>query len=229
LLPSAEAMLELNPDTVGWIQIEDTNINLPVVQKRTEDGNEYYLKRAFDGSSNKAGTLFLDMRNTLTYRERSDNLVIYGHNQKYKTMFGDLAYYKKDIDYYKAHPTLTFSSNFTSDEYKIFAAFVTPVLPSQSVDGHVFDYHNYIDLSDRDTFDTFMDEINLRNEYITPVDVEFGDELITLSTCSNEFEPSRFVVFARKVREDESPAVDTTSIALNPNAKEPDFNFIYGR
>jgi sortase B len=228
LLSSAEALLEVNPDTVGWVSIDGTHINLPVVQRRDITGNDYYLKRAFDGSNNKAGTLFLDMRNTLTYGERSDNLIIYGHNQKDKTMFGDLAEYKKNIDFYKEHPIVKFSSNFRADDYKIFAYFVTPVLPSQTADGHVFDYHNFIDLSDKDTFNTFMNEVTLRNEIITPVDVLYGDEILTLSTCSNEFEPSRFVVFARKVRENEDSTVLTELASINPEAKEPDYDVIYG-
>ncbi|MDR0974835.1 MAG: class B sortase [Ruminococcus sp.] len=228
ILPSAKALLDINTDTAGWITIEDTNINLPVVLKKTSDGNEYYLTRSFDGSTNKAGTLFLDYRSVLDYNERSDNLIIYGHNQKDKTMFGDLANYKKNIEFYRAHPIIKFSSNYVSDDYKIFAFFVTPVEPHQTADGVIFDYHNYLDLSDRETFDKFIDNINLRNEITTPVDVKFGDEILTLSTCSNEFEPSRFVVFARKVRENEDTVVDTNSAAINPNAKEPDWDVIYG-
>ncbi|MDR0903432.1 MAG: class B sortase [Ruminococcus sp.] len=228
LLPSANALLAINEDTAGWVTIEDTNINLPVVLRKTSDGNEYYLNRSFDGSTNKAGTLFLDYRSELDYKDRSDNLIIYGHNQKDKTMFGDLANYKKNIEFYRDHPIIKFSSNYVADDYKIFAFFVTPVEPHQTADGIIFDYHNYIDLSDREVFDEFIDNINLRNEITTPVDVKFGDEILTLSTCSNEFEPSRFVVFARKVRENEDTVVETNRATINPNAKEPDWSVIYG-
>jgi sortase B len=228
LLPSAEALLEINPDTVGWVSIAGTNVDLPIVQRRSADGNEYYLKRSFDGSSNKAGTLFLDTRGKLTYASRSDNLIIYGHNQKDKTMFGDLAKYKKDIDFYREHPIIKFSSNYVADDYKIFAFFVTPVLPSQTSDGVVFDYHNFVDLSDKAVYQDFIDNINARNEIITPVDVRYGDEFLTLSTCSNEFEPSRFVIFARKVRTNEDSVVDTAAAVLNPDAKEPEWDVIYG-
>jgi sortase B len=228
LLPSAEALLEINPDTVGWVSIGGTNVDLPVVQRRDDDGNEYYLKRSFDGSSNKAGTLFLDVRNTLTYAKRSDNLIIYGHNQKDKTMFGDLAQYKNNVEFYREHPIIKFSSNFVTDDYKIFAYFVTPVLASQTADGVVFDYHNYTDLSDPEVYTEFIENINERNEIITPVDVRYGDEFLTLSTCSNEFEPSRFVIFARKVRVNEDSTVNTNAADLNPDAKVPDWDVIYG-
>ena len=227
LLDSAKALLEINPDTVGWVQIDGTNISVPVVQRKSSDGNEVYLKTAFDGSSNKAGTVFLDWRNTLDAHERSDNLILYGHNQKDKTMFGDLANYKKDLVYYSQHPVIQFSSNYRTDTYKIFAYFVTPTLESQTADGVVFDYHNQLEFSSREKYDDFINNVMLRSQIITPVDVKYGDEFLTLSTCSNEFSNSRFVVFARKVREGEDPQVDVAQAYLNPNAKEPDWSVIY--
>ncbi len=227
IMESAKELLEINPDTVGWVHIEGTNISLPVVQRKTKDGNDYYLKRAFDGSSNKAGTVFLDYRNKFGAKERSDNLVLYGHNQKDRTMFGDLADYKKDLEFYKNHPVIEFSSNYKSDTYKIFAYYVTPVLESQTRDGYIFDYHNYLNLSDRSRYDEFIDSIMQRSQIITGVDVSYGDEFLTLSTCSNEFEPSRFVVFARKVRDGETPETDVSPAYLNDSAKEPDWDVIY--
>ena len=228
ILDSAKQLLEINPDTVGWVHIEGTNVSLPVVQKTTSDGNEYYLKRAFDGSSNKAGTVFMDMRNVIDAHKRSDNLIIYGHNQKDKTMFGDLAYYKKDLDYYKSHPVIKFSSNYRNDVYKIFAYFVSPVLPEQTSDGVIFDYHNYIELDDEERYNDFIENIMARSQIITPVDVKHGDKFLTLSTCSNEFEPSRFVVVARCVRKGEDESVDVSAAYLNPNAKTPEWDVIYG-
>lgn len=227
LLDSAEQLLEINPDTVGWVHIEGTNVSLPVVQKTTKDGNDYYLKVAFDGSSNKAGTVFMDRRNVINAHERSDNLILYGHNQKDKSMFGDLANYKKNLAYYSEHPIIRFSSNYRTDDYKIFAYFVTPVLESQTADGIIFDYHNKLNFKDKSEYNEFIENIMLRTQIITDVDVQYGDEFLTLSTCSNEFEPSRFVVFARKVRKDEDSAVNVSRAYLNSNAKEPDWDVIY--
>lgn len=224
MLPGASEMLKINPDTVGYISIEGTEVDFPVVQ--TND-NESYLKIAFDGSSNKAGTVFLDYRNVLTAKKRSDNLVLYGHNQKDRTMFGSLKDYKKNLEYYKAHPTVTFNSNYESDVYKIFAYFVTEVEPYQTSDGYVFDYHNYLDLSDKSVYNDFIGNITERSQIVTAVDVKYGDEFLTLSTCSNEFEPSRFVIFARKTRKGEDTSVDTSAAYLNPQAKEPDWKVIF--
>lgn len=224
VLPGAKELLSMNKDTVGYIRIEGTEVDFPVVQTKN---NKDYLSRSFDGSSNKAGTVFLDFRDVLTAKKRSDNLVLYGHNQKDRTMFGSLKDYKKNLEYYKAHPTIEFYSNYRGDVYKIFAYFVTEVEPYQTADGYVFDYHNYIDLSDKKTYEKFISNINERTQIITDVDVKYGDEFLTLSTCSNEFEPSRFVVFARKTRKGEDETVDTSKAYLNPQAKEPDWNVIF--
>lgn len=224
MLPGVKEMISINPDTVGYLKIEGTEVDFPVVQT---DNNEDYLKIAFDGTKNKAGTVFLDYRNTLTQKSRSDNLVIYGHNQRDRTMFGSLKDYKNNLDHYKEHPTIVFSSNYESRVYKIFAYFVTEVEASQTADGYVFDYQNYLDLSDKDVYDSFIYNIQLRSQIITPVDVKQGDHFLTLSTCSNEFEPSRFVIFAREVRWGEDETVDVSSAYLNPNAKEPDWSVIY--
>lgn len=224
MLPGAKELLNINPDTVGYIRIDGTEVDFPVVQTKN---NTDYLKTAFDGSSNKAGTVFLDYRNVLTAKKRSDNLILYGHNQKDRTMFGSLKDYKKNLEYYKEHPTITFYSNYRGDVYKIFAYFVTEVEPYQTADGYVFDYHNYYDLSDKSVYNSFMENINERSQIITGVDVKYGDEFLTLSTCSNEFEPSRFVIFARKTRRGEDESVDTSAAYLNPSAKEPDWKVIF--
>lgn len=227
VLDGAKSLLEINPETVGWIQIDGTNIALPVVQRIDKDGNEAYLKTAFDGSANKAGTIFLDRRNVLNAHERSDNLIVYGHNQKDKTMFGDLANYKKSLEYYSQHPIVLFSSNYRADNYKIFAFFVVPTKKSQTRDGVVFDYHNRLNFKNEAQYNDFIENIMLRTQIITPVDVRYGDEFLTLSTCSNEFYDSRFVVFARRVREGEDDSVDVSAAYLNPDAKEPDWDVIY--
>lgn len=227
LLPAAQQLMAINPDTVGFIQIDGMeNIALPVVQRREKDGNDYYLKTAFDGSINKAGTVFLDRRAVLDADEQSDVLTLYGHNQKDGTMFGDLKYYKHDVEFYKAHPLIRFDSNYEMGTYKIFAYFVTETLPEQTADGNVFRYHNYIGLN-KEKYDEYIDNIMLRSQIITSVDVQYGDKFLVLSTCSNEFDNSRFVVFARKTREGEDETVDTASAVINPNAKEPDWNVIY--
>lgn len=228
-LPSAEALLEINPDTVGWVKIEDTKVdNVVVLHPQDTSDSFYYLTHNFNGNEARAGTIFIDYRTTIKYNKQSDNLVLYGHNEKDNTMFGDLDKYKNDLEFYQSHPVVQFNTNYDTGEYKIIACFVTSVLPSQSADGTVFDYQNYIDF-DEARYNDFIYNVMLRSQIITPVDVQYGDKFITLSTCSNEFDPSRFVVVARKVRDGESPTVDTSLAYTNPNQKEPDWDTIYGK
>lgn len=229
LLPNAQKLLEVNPDTVGWVQIDDTKVALPVVMRKDDnDSNYYYLTHNFQGGKAKAGTLFIDNRTTITANKQSENIVIYGHNEADGTMFGDLDKFKKNINFYKQHPIINFNTNYEVQQYKIIAVFVTNVLPSQDRNGVVFDYHNYIDM-DKARYNDFVKNVMIRSQINTGVDTKFGDKFLTLSTCSNEFEPSRFVVIGRKVRNGEDPAVDTTKAVVNKNAKEPDWDTIYGK
>ena len=227
MLPNAKKLLEVNKDASGWVRIEGTKVDLPVVHRMSpEDGNTYYLTHNFNGEKAKAGTVFADYRTTIEAHKQSDNIVLYGHNEADNTMFGDLDRYKHDLDFYKAHPIVEFNTNYEVSQYKIVSVFVTNVLAKQAADGVVFDYHNYIDM-DKTRYQEFVDNIMLRTQFNTGVDVQYGDKFLTLSTCSSEFEPSRFVVIARKVRSGESAVVDTSLASVNKNAKEPDWDTIY--
>ncbi|MCD7730732.1 MAG: class B sortase [Oscillospiraceae bacterium] len=231
-LASMEQLLSENPDTAGWIKVDGTYIDNVVVQ--TED-NDYYLTRNFFGEKSQPGTVFADYRCVVNdYNDnQSDNIIIYGHNQADGTMFGTLNKYKvkssntKNFEFYLEHPTFEFSNLYEEYTYKIVAAFVIEVEPYQTRDGIIFDYHNYIVFNSQRPFDTFVDNIMERTAYNTGVDIEEGDKFLTLSTCSNEFEPSRFVVIGRRVRDGESAEVDTSKASINEDAKEPDLNFIY--
>lgn len=228
LLPAAQQLLATNPDTVGWVKIDGTKVDLPVVQRKGDpDGNEYYLTRNFNGNKAKAGTVFLDFRATLDASQQSHNLVLYAHNEKDNTMFGDLDEYKNKIDFYREHPVVQFNSNYEQGTYKIFGMFVTTVLSKQSRDGRVFDYHNYVDM-DKARAKDFLDNVMERTQVLTTVDVSPSDYFLTLSTCSNEFEPSRFVIVARKLRKGEDPSVDVAGAVKNEKALKPDLNYIYG-
>lgn len=235
VLDSMQPFIDENPDTAGWIKLEGTSVDNVVVQ--TED-NDYYLERDFYGNYSQPGTIYADFRcivNDYDFNQ-SDNIVLYGHNQANGAMFGTLQKYKitkqntGKFDFYLEHPTFTFSNLYNEYTYKIIALFVAEVEPWQSPDGEVFDYHNYIRFGTYEkTYDEFMENLTERSEIITGVDVQKGDKFMTLSTCSNEFEPSRFVIVGRRVRDGESPEVDTSLAKLNPDAKEPDWSYIYSR
>lgn len=232
VLPQMQSFVDDNPDTAGWIKVDNTQIDNVVVQ--AEDNN-YYLDKDFNGNKAQAGTIYIDYRCIANDydKNQSDNIIIYGHNQKNGTMFGTLKDYKitqsrtENFDFYCENPTFTFSNLYEEYTYKIIAMFIIEVEPRQTRDGVIFDYHNYINFTPNRSFDTWKSNILDRTAVNTGVDFNEDDQFITLSTCSNEFEPSRFVVIGRKVRDGESSRVDTSKAELNTDAKEPDLNFIY--
>lgn len=222
----AEFFKEINKDYIGYLEIDGCEIYEPVV--KSPDDDDYYLKHNLRGEENKAGTLFLDSRCTVTKEYTSPNLVIYGHNQEDGTMFGRLKYYKNNIDFYSKHPVIRFNPEFENGEYLIYAFFVTNALANQDSNGEVFHYHDYIEtMNDEYTFNWYQREVRSRNQIISPVDVKFGDKLLCLSTCSNEFTESRFVVFARKLRDGESVSdYDFSETRENPNARGIDWGAV---
>lgn len=228
----AKSFKEINEDYIGYLEVSGCDIYEPVV--KGED-NAYYLKNNIYGEQNKAGTIFMDYRCTVTPEYTSPNIVIYGHNQEDGTMFGHLKYYKVDYsradpnaNFYKHNPVIKFNPEFENSEYLIYAFFVTNALENQDSHGEVFHYHDYIEtMKDESTFNWYQDEVQKRNQIISPVDVVYGDQLLVLSTCSNEFTNSRFVVFARKLRDGESASdYDFSETRLNPNPKGVDWEAI---
>lgn len=232
----AKSFKEINEDYIGYLEIAGCEIFEPVVKGRDIE-DDFYLKHNIYGEENKAGTLYMDSRCTVTPEYTSPNIVIYGHNQEDGTMFGHLKYYKVDYtletpntNFYQYNPVIKFNPEFENGEYLIYAFFVTNALESQDRNGEVFHYHDYIEtMNDESTFNWYLGEVQERNQIISPVDVKYGDKLLVLSTCSNEFTQSRFVVFARKLRDGESVSdYDFSETRLNPNARGVDWGVIIG-
>jgi SrtB family sortase len=231
--PDMQIFLDENPDSAGWINVPSGVDNI-IMQT---DNNEKYLDKDFDGHYSDAGTIFADFRCVINdYDEnQSDNIVLYGHNQKNQTMFGTLKKYKitrannAGFKYYKENPTFTFSNLYKTYTYKIIAIFVIEVEPRQNPSGVIFDYHNYVNFSKNGiyTYDKWQTNINAHTALDTGVEFNEDDKFITLSTCSNEFEPSRLVVVGRRVRDGEDASVDTSKASINADAIEPDLAFIY--
>lgn len=218
----------ISDKVVGFIELEGCDIYQPVVQDTEDTTNTYYLTHTYYDEQNKGGAIFMDYRCTVSEDYVSPNLVLYGHNQEDGTMFGNLKNYKQDLEFYAANPTVTLRTEYETGIYLIYAYFVTNALEKQDSNGEVFHYHDYIEaLNDEATFDWYMGEVQSRNQIISPVKAEFGDKLLVLSTCSNEFSNSRFVVFARKLRDGESVSdYDFTSASFNPYARGVDWTAI---
>ncbi len=224
-MPFANEMLAINKDYVGYVSIPGI-LNEAVVQ--AED-NDYYLKKNIYDQNRVCGTVFADYRDNVNdYADlQSDNIILYGHNQKDGTMFGQLDNYKWDYKYWLKNPFIYFDNKYEQSTYVIIASFITNTEPEHD-NGNVFDYQNYINFGGDYSFDTFIKEITERSHFNTGIDVNENDKFITLSTCSYEWEPARHVIIGRKLRSGETTEnIDTTNFAVNANPKWPAIYYKY--
>lgn len=192
ILPQYQALYQENHDLAGWVRVDGTNIDYPVMF--TPGDVEYYLHRDFYGADADAGTPFVGYGCSL--KPRSDNLVLYGHNMKNGTMFHDLLNYAQE-DFCREHPVIVFDTLEQAGEYQVAAAFYTQIYPEEA-EG-VFRYYEFTDLSDPRRFALFWEQVASLALYDTGLKVEYGDQLLTLSTCSYHAEEGRFVVIAKRM------------------------------
>lgn len=177
---------EKNNDFAGWIRIENTGINYPVMQ--TPNNSDYYLNHGFDREYSDFGVPYIDGKCVIG---KSNNLIVYGHNMNDGSMFGNLCSYS-DYEYFKTHRYIYFDTMEESKKYVIVASFIC------DLDTEVFAYNQYTDMN-RNEFETFKSEIENRQLYNTNEGIEYGDELLTLSTCEYSHRNGRFVVVAKEV------------------------------
>lgn len=206
-----------NTDIAGWIKISGTQLDYPVMQ--AED-NDFYLRRTFYKKNNKYGVPFVDYRCDI--KNLGDNTVVYGHNMGNNDyqMFGSLKNYtgRNKLDYIKEHNIISFDTIYKEMNWKIVSVFITNTKPEH---GEVFSYNNFVGTQSESSFNEFVDEIRKRSLFDMPVDVAYGDKLLTLSTCTYEFTDARLVVVARLVRDGESTEIDTSQIKINEDPLFP--------
>ena len=211
---SFAALWEINPDIVGWISIDGTDLDYPVVQ--TTDNTTYY-RTNFEGEYSEHAVPFVDAAVDLS--KPSTNTIIYGHNIRTDgQMFNILKGYTS-LEYYQQHPVVQFDSVYRKGKYKIISVFYTSTLAEH---GEIFPYHEFIDAASEQETQEYIDDVLIRSIINTGVDVLPSDELLTLSTCTYEFHEARFVIVARKVRDGESETVDTSQATMNPSPLYPD-------
>lgn len=184
---------EQNHDLAGWLRIEDTAIDYPVLYTPKEP--EYYLRRAFDGSEANSGSLFIGEKCT----PEAPHVIVYGHHMKNGTMFGSLPRYA-DPEYAEKHPVICYDTLFEEKQYEVLAAFYSKIYPEDTKE-EVFRYYWYTDLSRQEIFDQYIKKVKEKALYDTGIEAEFGDEILTLSTCSYHTDDGRFVVVARRKRQ----------------------------
>ncbi len=184
-----EYLTKKNTDLSGWLRIQGTDINYPVMFK--EGDNDYYLQHDFFGNDDRNGLLVLDKR---CDKDMSDNhLIIHGHNMKSGAIFGTLKYYKESA-YLKQHPAIEVD---TPDEQRFYE--IIAVVDTSANGENGFNYANYLQISDRDTFSEYVDSIKARSMHKIAASASYGDQLLTLSTCDYNVKDGRLLVVAKRI------------------------------
>lgn len=190
ILPEYETLYNKNKKLIGWLKIDDTNIDYPVMQ--TSD-NTYYLDHNYNQEYDKNGSIFLDY-NCSVY-PRSTNMIVYGHHMKSGNMFGNLQKYAKE-SYGKKHSVITFDTIYEKAQYQVMYVFRSQVYNEDDI---VFKYYQFIEANSETEFNSYMQEMSALSLYDTGVTAEFGDSLLTLSTCDSSQTDGRFVVVAKRI------------------------------
>lgn len=189
VLPQYQELHNMNSDMVGWIKIEGTKVDYPIMH--TPDRPNYYLKRDFKGNYSEWGCIY--MREECDIKKPTDNITIYGHNMKDGSMFGDLRRYNNE-EFYKSHKNIFMDTLTEYHVYEIFSVFKT----SANV-GEGFAYHQMEDAANEKEFNDFVAECKKLSFYDTGITPKYGDKLICLSTCEYTLDNGRLVVAARRI------------------------------
>lgn len=188
-----EKLYRKNHDFLGWIKISDTHIDYPVMYTPNDNENgEYYIHRNYEKEYSAAGLPFVDAN--CDVKLPTDNVIVYGHNMSSGTMFHDILQYEQE-EFYKEHKTFRFDTIFEDAEYEVVAMFYGQILDEDSKD---FKYYEFVNAGSEEEFMDYVNNIKAMSVIDTEVEVEYGDKLVTLSTCAYHVEDGRFAVIAKK-------------------------------
>lgn len=187
ILEEYRAVYEQNSDFIGWIKIEGTNIDYPVMQ--TPDDPDFYLKRNFEKEYSYYGIPYLQADCDIFL---SDNLVIYGHHMNNKSMFSDLCKYRKE-SFYNEHKTFQFNTLYSYGVYEIIAVFKT------TSTGSGYPYYKFVDAEDEQAFQDYVEKCKELSLYEIEPTAQYGDKLVTLSTCEYSRNNGRMVVVGKLI------------------------------
>lgn len=190
ILPEYLPIYQKNTDMVGWIEVPGTKVNYPVMQ--TPNNKDYYLKRDFNHNWSDWGCIYA--REACDINKPSDNIVLYGHHMADGSMFAQLETRYKRKSFWEEHQYLTFDTLYEHHTYQIIACFRT----SANV-GQGFPYHQFNDAATEEEFNAFIAEVKRLSLYDTGLTAEYGDKLLTLSTCEYTLPNGRFVVVAKRI------------------------------
>jgi len=185
------ALKDENPDFVGWIKVDGTNIDYPVMQ--TQEHNEFYLYRNFKKEDSINGSIFADLISTVY--PPSDNILLHGHNMKDGSMFATMLRYR-DESFYQQYPTIQFDTLDGLGTYQIISVFRVDV----SINSPDYKYYNFGNAENAQEFDDYVKNVKALSYYDTGHTASYGDKLITLSTCEFNSENGRLVIVAKRIK-----------------------------
>ncbi|MCR5687113.1 MAG: class B sortase [Lachnospiraceae bacterium] len=191
ILDEYKTLYNNNKSLIGWVKIDDTLIDYPVMQSKS---NEYYLDHNFDQQKDNNGSIFID--NACSIWPRSQNIIMYGHNMKSGKMFGELKKYKQE-SFLRSHPYIFFDTLYNKGKYQVMYVFGDNVYDEVEV---AFKYYQFIDANSVEEWDSAMNDMSAKSMFDTGVTASFGEDIITLSTCDYEKDAERFVVVAKRVK-----------------------------
>lgn len=200
MLPKYEKLYQENSDLIGWIRIDDTPIDNPVMQTKIGENNDnpnFYIHRDWEKNESKHGLIYIDASCELDGK----NIIMYGHRMKDNTMFGSLKFYK-DEEYYENHSIIHFDTLYEEREYEIIGVCLAKVFYSGNgeeamIKNGEFTFYKYTQISNEDEFKEYINYVKEKSLYKIESDVSYKDELITLCTCDYYTEDGRLLVIAK--------------------------------
>ncbi len=188
-LDKYKELCRMNGDMAGWISIEGTKISYPVMH--TPGNPDYYLDHSFEKEYSAYGVPFA--AGHCSPLLPSDNIIIYGHHMRNGTMFSGLEDYE-DKDFYERHKTICFDTLAETGKYEVMAVFKTTVYDQEG-----FRFYLFANAETGEEFKEYVEKCKELSLYDTGVGAEYGDKLVTLSTCEYSHKNGRFVVVAKRI------------------------------
>jgi len=182
-----------NDDIVGYVLIEGTNVDYPVVQAQN---NSYYLHRNYRHIEDIAGSIFLDYKNDIARGDRQ--YILYGHNMNADIMFHSVRYYV-DESYYMEHPYVIFDTLHHAYVFEVFTFYMA------DVNEH---YYIHVNWPEDVAYKQYLDKVVGMSYYDTGVEVGVEDVILTLSTCTNISDDTRYVLSAKLISIDGKPVTE---------------------
>ena len=202
----------VNPDSVGWIYMPDSKINLPVLQGVD---NRFYINHNYIGEKSRYGAIFLSSGDKLSNADDDKNLVIYGNNMSDGQMFGTLRKYR-NINYYKGNAGFYFYNEYSRDTYAICAIMV---LDSASDEGFDVTKSHFTGSTE---FNDWYKQVEKRSIISTGITADYGDKFITLVTPADDFEGARLVLLAKYIADMDTGSINTAEAIANGSVKYPE-------